>query len=253
MVALVGFYNSTVRTISTPSGWTYIQGTSATVGMYAFWKTANSGDVSASDYTFSASGNTTKMAGVILRISGQAVGNEVVSEYDTDNVSSTTLTYTTALTPVSPESLLIMAVVGRGASNPTVSGYASTPSATWTERSDLSFEAGTIDFFFGVATAPYTGTTQLTAREFTLSASSNSDSQTSVIVAVNALQNASGTSALLSISPTFFSPAASAGTTGSSALHAASPTFPVPFARATTPPQWTNQTKGSAAWTNQTK
>lgn len=254
LVALIGYRDVSARTINTLSGWTYLQGVSNTVGMYAFWKTATSGDVSATDYTFSASGTAAYMSGAIIRASGQAVGNETVSEYDTDNVTSTTLTYTTALTPTTAESLLVMAFVGRGASAPTLSGYTSTPSATWTERADLGIEDGATDFFYGIATAPYSSASQITSRGVTLSSASNSDGQVSVIVAINAPTDASGTVALHAVSPTFFAPSASAGTSGTAALHTASPTFFDPESYANQPPVWSNADKpANATFTNTPK
>jgi len=243
LVAYIGYRESSVRTVNTLSGWTYLHGASATVGMYAFWKTADSGDVSASNYTFTGSGNLTTASGCILRISGQATGNEIVSEYDADNVTSTTLTYTTAVTPSTPESLITMAFVGRGASAPTLSGYTTTPSATFTERADLGIEDGATDFFFGVATAPYTGTSQITSRGVTLSAASNTDGQVSIIVVVNAPLSATGTNALLSVSPAFFDENGVAGTTGSNTLLSVSPTMFGQNGTVSQPTVWTPQDK----------
>lgn len=254
LLAMIGLTTSANRTINTLTGWTYITGANDFRSVHAFWRIATAADVSASNYTFTASAGTPTMTGAILRISGHAVGAEIgAQEHDNDNVTSTTLTYTTASTPISPENLIIMAVVGTGATNPNVTAYTTTPSATFTERADLGLEIGANDHFFGLATAPYTSLVQITSRQFTISTTSEGAGQASALVIVSALQDASGTVSLHAVSPTFFNSAASAGTSGTVALHAVSPTFPTLNGRGSKAGTWTDQIKPPATWVQETK
>lgn len=213
LVAIIGWRNGVSRSLSTLSGWTALNVSGSDVyGLGSFWRIADAADVAASDYTWSMSGNTSWMSGAILRISGQATGNEINgNESDTASESDTTISFTTAATPVSSSSLIIMAI--SGISNVNLSAYSTTPSATFTEQADLPLA----QLLFGVATAPYSGTTQITSRDFTTSGSVTTP-QISVFLFVNGVVDASGTNALLSADADFFAPAASSGTSGTAAL-----------------------------------
>lgn len=249
LVTIIGWKNSTVRSLNTLSGWTRLSGYTGddTLGINIFWKTADSGDVSASDYTWSMSGNCSYMSGATMRISGHAVGNEIAAnEYDTASETDTSIPFTTASSPVSANSLLISALVTLD--NVTVTAYASTPSATFTERADLPLA----ELCFGVATAPYTGTTQITSRDFTTSGSVSA-TQLGGFVIVNGTQNATGSNALLSADADSFSPTASSGTTGTNTLLSADADVFVPTAKGTSPTQWAPQSKPTTTWTPQSK
>lgn len=218
LVAVMGWQNGTSRSLSTLSGWTLLQNSgSAVVGLAAFWKVADSGDVSASNYTWSFSGNTLYASGAILRINGTPVGSEIAaSEIDVTTGNSTSFSFTTAVTPQTVTSLVISAFLA----NPTIGGvinvdsYTSNPSITFTERADLPWTGALV---FGIASGAHSGITQITQRTFTTSGNVNADIL-SVIVVLNDPQNASGTSALLSADADFFAPAGSAGTTGTTVL-----------------------------------
>lgn len=243
LITVIGVDGGGGATLTTLSGWTLLQNNISGTGIACYWRTATSADVSATDYTWSMSGNTTEMSGVILRISGQPTGSEIASsEIDTASETDTTVTFTTASAPTTSESLIIMGV--SGVNNVSLSSYATTPSATFTERADLPLTS----FFFGVATAPYTGTTQVTSRVFTTSGNV-SGTQYSVLLFVNVIQNASGTTALLSADADFFAPTASSGTSGTTALLSADADFSAPTSKSTSPTQWTPVTKPSTTWT----
>lgn len=244
LVTAIGWKNGISRSLTTLSGWTALQVSgSDVIGIAVFWRTATSADVSATDYTWSMSGNCSWMSGVMLRISGQPTGSEIASsEIDTANETDTTVTFTTASSPTTSESLIIMGV--SGVNSVSLSSYATTPTATFTERADLPLA----ELFFGVATAPYTGTTQVTSRVFTTSGNV-STTQFSFFLFVNVIQNASGSNALLSADADFFAPTASSGTLGTTALLSADADFSAPTSKATSPTQWTPATKPSTTWT----
>jgi len=139
----------------------------------------------------------------------------------------------------------VIALVGRD--NVTVSTYGSTPSATFTERADLPLA----ELCFGVATAPYTGTAQITSRDFTTSGAMSSTQLGSIII-INGIQNATGTHALLSADAGFFVPAGSSGTLGTTSLLSADADFFDPTARATAPTGWVAESKPSTSWASET-
>lgn len=263
LVAIIATSASgTVRTHTTPAGWTVIQkdGTSAAFRPVAYYKVADSSDVAASNFTFSLSGSTTAISGVLARVTDFVSSNPVTqSELDnTPSPTGTVRTYTTALTPDSNNSLVVFGVgnytssmVGTPA---TVSTYTISPSVTLTELADIGVVDGAQDgHAWGIAYGSYTGTSQITSRGATLSESMTQDSG-SVIFLINGSYDASGSSALLSVSPTIFANAgARADTNGSSALLAVSPTINTQSGKGTAPTTWTNPDKTSTTWTNPEK
>ena len=193
MIALVGYREATSRTISTPSGWTLVLGAGGNTDLYVFKKTADSADVAAADFTFSASGNITYASGAILRITGQASGSEIqASETDFDNDTETVKQYTTNISPLTPNSLIVMAWSGWSTATlgiPTVSSYATTPTVTYTERADLGIDDGANGLFFGLATGTYTGSTTFTSRTATITESTASPGTNSIILIMNEVVN----------------------------------------------------------------
>lgn len=257
MIALVFFKEGSARSVSTPSGWSNLHGTNQETSIYTFTRTADASDVSASNFTFSGSGNLTYAAGAILRVTGQAVGVEVHgNELDHDNVNETTKEFTTAITPRTAQSLVVLGFGGWSAATvgtPTVASYATTPSVTYTERCDLGIDDGANGMFFSVATGVYTGSTQFTSREAVISEATASPGTSGVILVLNQVENATGTNALLSADADFFAPTASAGTSGTNALLQADADFFAPTALGTSPTQWTSETKMNTTWTNEPK
>lgn len=178
----------------TPSGWTLLgkgghaSGTPSQVCVTAmYYKTASSGDAAASDFliTLTTIDGTTNeyMVGAIVRVTGT---NPVVSAsyfaLQEDTNGGTTNTYTNSITPGAADSLLIMGVLGRGGTTPTISGYAITTSdPTWTERYD-TFVNDATDFSFAVATA---SRPQVTATgDSTAVFSSSVDYSTGMIISI---------------------------------------------------------------------
>ena len=251
MVAFIALYASgSSRSINTPSGWTVRQSQAGDAHPVAmFTRVADAGDVGASNFTFTATGTGDVMTGAIIKVTNVATGLEIAgSEYDTTDSA------TTSITPGTAESLaLFMLSNAENLSvSPTVSGYASTPSLTWTERYDQGGNNGTPSMSFGVATAPISGTSTITNRS-AASSDSVDASPRNLFIVLNGQQDATGTNALLEVSPTFFSQNGQAGTTGSNALHTAEPTFFDQSGTGTSPGAWSNDPKPSTVWTNPDK
>lgn len=252
LVAFVSAYQSGgSRTLNTPAGWTLRANQDSAAHICAVYtKTAVAGDVSASDFTFTISGAADVYAGAIFKITNHAVGTEVAgSEVDT---GTTSFTFTTAITPGTADSLALALYTDSqnitGARS--VSSYASTPSFTWTERVDAGGNNGAPSMSFAIATAPISGTSQITER--TATASGATATTRGIIIVINGLIDASATPSAVAMTAAVPTPAVSAGATttvSALALTAAAPT-PVTTEVA---PKWTNTDKNSSTWTNPDK
>ncbi len=264
MCLIVGWHDiggGTNRTITTPSGWTSRQSASSdSTGMQLFTKTATAGDVSAGSTTLTFSGNYSNASASILRITGAPTGSLIAgTEIDTDAApADNTPDYTTAITPTTAESLIVIGFIATRTSLsgavPTISNYRATPAVTFTEYADLGTGGGgSASMAFGVAAAPYDGTSQFTNRgcDITTSGDVMNREGHSVAIVYNSIQDGLGTNDLLSVSPVLFTQNGSADTNGTNALHTATPEFFSQSGKVTPETQWTNESKTSTTWTNE--
>lgn len=262
MIAIVhSSASGTVRTHNTPSGWTVIQKDGASSGHRpaAYYKIADSGDTAASNFSFTLSGTTTAMSGVLARVTGHVAASPItLSELDnTASPTGTVRTYTAALTPVSSQSLAVFSI-GNYTSNmidspTTVGTYTLAPSVSLTELADVGVKDGLYDgHALGIAYGQYTGTTVITSRGATLSETLTQDSG-SIIFLINGSYDQTGTNNLVSVSPAIFANAgARADTNGTSSLVSVSPNLPTQSGRTTAPTQWSNEAKPTTTWNNET-
>lgn len=261
LVVCLGAYTSGgTPTITTPSGWT-VERTNSGAGddtvASVMTKEADSSDVAASDFTFNFGGTVDAAAAYLARVDGFITANPSdKSEIDTAATpSGTSISNTTALTPTTSNTLVIVTFFASDNSitgTPSVSGYASTPSATYTEVADNGTKNGFSDgIFFGVATADYTGTTQITNRQATLSEDAT-EFAGSIIVLINGPVDASGTHALYSVTPAEFTTSGQSGTSGTSALLTPNTSLLNTNGQATSPTPWTQKEKPSTTWTQST-
>lgn len=254
MVGYLITHAGSAITFTTPSGWTsLLSDTSASTRKFSvFTKVADSGDVAASNFTFSTSIASNYTLGILTACQGVASGSEITaSEIDT-GASGTSISLTGTSTPATTDSLVLMSISGYitdGVAN--VGSYTSTPSKTWTELAEVTVDSGVIDPFVAVASATSGSTSQITNYGATLS-TSKGDVQGTLII-VRPPTDATGTNALLSVSPTLFSQNGSSGVTGTNALLSVSPTHLDQSGSATSSPVWSNDTKPSTAWTNPDK
>lgn len=256
LVASICFYQSgSSRTFNTPAGWTeQTKKDNQDGGIAVYTKVADSSDVSASNFTFSISSVADLMAGSLSRVTEYSTFG--VSESD-ENISpsSATSTYTTALTPTVSDNLVYMAFMGADntyTGTPSVSGYSSTPSETFTEIADVGVKNVNLGLGLGVATANNTGVDQITSRSATFN-DTLAGHEAGAIFVINGIISATGTNALLEVSPTFFTQNGSAGTTGTNTLLAVSPTFFDQSGYGNSPSQWENPSKSTTTWTNPDK
>jgi len=254
--SFTSFVGNQAQVAATPAGFTLIESgstrnTRATI--LTFFKVAVSADTTETNYTYTST-DATNMYGSLMRISGAAVGNEItVSQIDTliSNVS-TTINHTGTTTPPSGESLVVIVAGGNDFSINSVvttSTYSSTPTVTWTERMDAGSRNGLSDgASHAVATAPYTGTSEFTAYGYQTSGVFSD--VVSILLVVSSPGNATGTNALLQVSPTQFSQAGTAGTTGTNTLLDVSPTMFEQSGNGQRGTPWTNPNKPATNWNN---
>ena len=255
MNMIVSWYdNATSPTLTTPSGWTSKQNAfSNFVGLAMLTKTATAGDVSDGSVTLTFSTGSGGRYSFVSRITGSALGSEIAGTEIDSGDDTTSPSHTTAITPVTAESLVIMAFAGTKLGAPfsktSLSAYATTPTVTFTEAADLGDNNG--DLGFGIAYGDYDGTTQFTARTATFSSPMNRQIY-SVIAVYTAPVSATGTNTLLSVSPSFFAPTGRADTNGTNTLLSVSPTIFSQSGRVTGETAWTNEDPASTTWTNET-
>jgi hypothetical protein len=171
----------------TLTGWTGIDtmDLNTTSGDYAWtlYKVADSGDVAASDFTFSLN-NTAYVAGGILRIDGQA-SSSFINANDWAEQASNIINHSVAcgITPSVAECLIIMGVFN--SVNVTSSGYAvSTDNpASWSEAWDVGDGTAARSFACGYAIRTQTTSTGNAA----FSTSGNSSSSATLIAVAPAV------------------------------------------------------------------
>lgn len=262
LVAYVGWYDiGTNRTISTPSGWTsvYNRGSNRE-GSALFVKQATSADEVAANYTFTWSAETNYKAAGILRISGAAPGSGEGGVESDQEVSptGTTATYTTTLTPEVSETLLVSCFLGVDNAidtGQTVGSYSSSPSLTFTERIDTTAQSGGASgdgIVIGVATAPVSGTSEITSRSAVFS-TDITRYRSGVALLINAPQSVTANISHNEISTEIFGVTAKVNVNLDISMVDASPTLEGIETKATAPTQWTNETKPSTTWTNEQK
>lgn len=243
--------------IDTPAGWT--SATSVTGGgngARIVYKIADSSDVAASNFSFTATSlpATPLFAGGLTRMSNFFT-TSVIEDSFTGTTNSatvdTTFSFTGSLDFTVPNCVLVALFVASDpqAANPAnVSGYTASQSVTWSEIFDLGgFSSNTC---LSAAYAEYTGTTAITSFGATLSAAF--DNHSGIIVAIRPYYPTTGTNALLDVSPVNFAQNGIGGTTGSNNLLTASTETFDANGRATTPSQWLNDSNPTTTWTNET-
>lgn len=131
--------SSAAATITPPSGFVSTQANTASgspdIKSEIFWKIADSGDVAASDFTFSQDQGSQTMKGGILRITGHKTSAPITTDSGQGNTSSATVTAPT-VTPTTANSLIVFFTTND--SGGTASTYAlATSSPSFSEQYDL--------------------------------------------------------------------------------------------------------------------
>jgi hypothetical protein len=132
----------------------------------------------------------------------------------------------------------------------TVSGYATTPSKTWTELADINSNQGTIDPYLAVASAQSGSLTQITDYSATLSAATDTTHGTLIIV--RPPTSATGSNTLVTTTPTVFAQTGKANATSTSTFVTETTTVNTQSGRGEQPTQWTDQTETLPTWSDET-
>ena len=254
LIAVLGSYNGAISTLS---GWTLGANRLSSVSyINVQYKIADSGDVAASNYTFTIANNQIN-GGSILRVSGQSGLNPVQYTDDDEqlNATGTAISFTTSVTPAADGSLLVMGFScddGTGAAT-SINGYSVTgASTTWTELHDYSADIGGSASPVTAAAYSVLGTASaITAYGATTGIAL--DDHAGIFMVVNPLIDATASHTLITTDTDIFTPNGTADTiTLEQSLVTTDTTTFAQTGRATSPTQWTNETKPSTTWTNET-
>lgn len=205
---------------------------------YVFMKRATSSDVSASTFNFSGGKGALYSIYDAVTLSGDL--QSVIAETTGDLAN---------LTPAVADNVIIFfqANGNNTGSSDTLTSVTLTggTNPTWT----IDYNGSEAGHSLGVAHAEYNSTSEITSIGGDLS---TSDDNVKGYVLIRALANATGTNALFEVSPTFFSNSGIAGTQGTNVLLENGPEFFEQSGKGTSPTQWTNETKPSTTWINET-
>lgn len=139
MVSHIG-KTGTSATITLLSGWTTILNiTNSNHRIHTMYKVADSGDVAASDFTFTGSGTSAFTGGAIYRIDGFDTGN-IIDASNSTTWSGSSADVNATITPSAGSLLLMLISAGAGDYNTTtISSQAiATSNPSWTEDYDES-------------------------------------------------------------------------------------------------------------------
>ena len=234
---------SNTSSLNTPSGWTLQEAVEANTQfeLAVYLKTATSGDVAASNFTFSSSGGGYHMSGFLARVTdpGIVAGESSAANVGTENVVLSTFT------PTRSNTLFLAFAASADTSTPSISGIAlTTNNPTWTTeatqtKTDSNFNTTTS--FFSASRAEATATGDIT---ITTSEAGGFLRNHGIVISLSS--SVSG-----SVTPTT--------KVNSYAYNPINPTANLdifvnePTDRITTPAVWTNEAKPSTTWINEQK
>lgn len=247
------------RSLTTPSGWTLraSQDSAEEIGAI-YTKVADSGDVSATDFSWSVSSPTTTdyIGGVIVKLSASTISTFVgasLSFYGSP-ADPDVFADTLSLTPTEPDNIIVTMFAGSDPSNgsATVASYTSTPSLSWSELADNGGANGGQGTAMAVAYATQTSETEITAVGATASSDRN-DGHIIASIVVNGTTDADTTPTFVASTQSVFVPAGSAGANTTLGFVASTQSAFPPTGRGDTRPAFANETKNNASFNNETK
>ena len=161
--------STTTYSFNTPTGWTAIASKSHSSAAQrrqwigSFWKIADSADVAASAFSFTATGTARVLGMSCYRISGAHPTTPIENSATGTTGVGTTFSGTATFTPTYTNSLFLMfSLVEQGT---TISGYSISPNdITWTE----GYDATTTNITSSGATGLRSAVTQLSTFSYTL-------------------------------------------------------------------------------------
>ena len=256
VLSLVGLNVGGVAGTPTASGWTNATTLNATVTSSTFYsiqyKVATSADTTATSYTFATTGTARQIIAKILRVSGfapSAVLGAASSKASTDTGTSFSAA-PTSYTPISDGAFILIQVGGEVGSSTTTSGY-TIPGVTPIETIDeyASFSG----FNAALASAYGIQTTADDVDAYTATFSQSTSNHRGQIAIFQAPKDVSVGNTLTTTTSTAFSQPVFAEATAQNNLTTTTTETFTQTGIGTTPTQWTNETKPSTTWVNETK
>lgn len=246
--------------VDTPSGWTLeTTYTQSNVNVAVLWKIATSGDVAASDFTFTTSSTgEDASAGVLYRISDAGSSLEVYdSGGTTDTISdsgpdSVVSIGSQSITTLSQTNLLFMIGFFQDADG--VSGFGSQSitgitNPTWTTRFSTSITPVATVYWLAVSDASTTNAGTISAFQFALTSNNGTTTVQARLLSVVAQADASFSVALIDPATTF--PAPTGGVTADATVALLNPATTMNNVSASSAaPAFTNSDKNAASFTN---
>lgn len=218
------------------------------------WKYADSGDVSASNYTFSTGATADQLLGRMIRCSGEAPLNALqhTNTYSNASANSATLSASTTHTPRVTGSLVVIFAGGTfttGSTIRTFSGQVVNATAL-TEAFDDGGSDGSGGASVSAAYGIYSSVSEITSYGATINTST--PGHYGAIAVFTPPVNASGTNTLVTTTTTAFNQTGICdGIAGNTLATATSQAF-TQGGKGTAPTQWTNEPATTTTWTNET-
>lgn len=249
--------DTTARAWATLAGWTLIDGGddndggSSGYSYSAQYKVADSGDVAASNFTFSlSSGTSDELAGHICRLTGISPANPVNAGDGTHVNNDETPSFNNTITPsVASCMLLILASHAGGGTSKTTGTYAiATDNPSWTEEYD---DHSSTSLTLAGASATRTQTTATGNSSFVSSGDATTDCQC-IIVAVQPTTDVTVSPSVLVANASVQAPTIQYGVNLSVSVVTANVSVQSPSISEKI--VWSNTSKSSSpTWTNQDK
>ena len=251
--------NLTPDDISAPAGWTaayakQVITDSPKVLMQGFYKIAASGDVAASTFTFASDDVQTGGGGEMYRISGFRAADPIggTGKKEQLNTNGAELIFDSAFTPDQQRTFYILSYVHSDTNSVSLtSPVIDATNPTWLSQfTDVASAETSAYIFTGVVTS----TDEITKVNQTVTGSTLSTDWVVSIIAINDDGNSSGTNTFFSTpTETFVAGGIADAIGGTNLLTEATGEVVPQEGIGTTPTQWTNETKPSTTWVNETK
>lgn len=260
LIAVVAYaYDSSGgRTFDTPAGWTKIvevddvpvSSGSDTNGTAHFFKVADSGDASASDFSFTAP-SADYTCGFLFRVSG------LIATGTNDTYGSGSWTPTTSnpslsmsVSPTHVNLVYVGSVLKRSDGGAPTGLTLNTNNPTWTDYGDISMSGVDVDNSHVLSVFVAVQETATSFTSVTVNGTSLYDG-TFIVTPFYTQQNATASNALHQTSPVTFATLTGSTQTVTNNLHTATPDIFTPTTKTTNKTNWQNETKPTTSWTNE--
>jgi len=228
------------------------------------YKIAEVADESAANYTVTPGSSNAGAIVVMFRITGWSVGDplshglNIFQNYIQDG--SATLSYSGSAVSRPSQSLAIMYACtdAREDGGFSFASYSATPSITFTEAGDVAIGRNSQNYgdtALAVAYGTTSATTDLTGFSVAKTGDSSDGPEPSIVGIISIFDpvDATGTPGLFVTDAESFGTTGTSDATGNVPLYSvSSPSFNSVIAKATQPTQWSNVTKPTTTWTNDT-